>query len=371
MSNDGHTTKAQGIQTSSEILSQPGCWNDSLRALDQSGKLEELARRFSEIEEWIFVGCGSSYYVAMCAASTMAEFTGLRVRAVVASELLLYPSQLPPGNKTVVVLISRSGRTSEVLRVAEQLAKRGITSLGISCTPHQALEQLVTAAIVLPLADEQSTVMTRSFTSMLLALQALAAAAGRRMDFGLAQKNVATSAGTLLDALPNRVQEFVRARCFEDYVFLGQGALYGIACESALKLTEMSLSYAQSFHTLEFRHGPKSIVSAATLIGFLLSQTAYKEELSLLQEVKRLGGTTLVVANRADAQARAAADLLVELEADGLEAARVPLYLLPGQLLGLYTGVKKGLDPDVPRHLSRVVILDDTPSREETRHATL
>jgi len=40
-------------------------------------------------------------------------------------------------------------------------------------------------------------------------------------------------------------------------------------------------------------------------------------------------------------------------------------------LLGLYTGVKKGLDPDVPRHLSRVVILDDSPSREEIRHATL
>ena len=371
MSNDGPTIKAQGIQTSSEILSQPGCWDDSLRTLHESGKLRELAHRFSGIEEWIFVGCGSSYYVAMCAASTMAEFTGLRARAVAASELLLYPLQLPSGNKTVVVLISRSGRTSEVLRVAEQLAKRGITSLGISCAPDQALEKLVTCAIVLPAADEQSTVMTRSFTSMLLALQALAAATGKRTDFGIAQKNAAASAGTLLNTLPKRVQEFVRGRSFEDYVFLGQGALYGIACESALKLTEMSLSYAQSFHTLEFRHGPKSIVSAATLIGFLLSQTAYQEELSLLREVKRLGGTTLVVANRADADTRAAADLLVELETDGLEAARVPLYLLPSQLLGLYTGVKKGLDPDVPRHLSRVVTLDDSPSREETRHATL
>jgi glucosamine--fructose-6-phosphate aminotransferase (isomerizing) len=112
-------------------------------------------------------------------------------------------------------------------------------------------------------------------------------------------------------------------------------------------------------------------VSAGTLIGFLLSETAYREELSVLEEVKRLGGTTLVVANRPDALARSAADLVIELEDDGPEAARVPLYLLPGQLMGLYTGVKKGLDPDSPRHLSRVVILDDEPSQEETRHAAL
>ena len=371
MSNDGRTAKENGAQTSAEILSQPGCWNDSLRALDVSHKLEDLARRFAEIEEWVFVGCGSSYYVAMCAASTMSEFTGLRTRAMAASEVLFYPAQLPPSNRIAVVLISRSGRTSEVLRVAEQLGERRITTLGISCAPHQALEKLTTAAIVLPAADEQSTVMTRSFTSMLLALQALATALGTLRNFRLAQTKVAARAENLLRTLPKRVQEFVRQHAFEDYVFLGQGALYGIACESALKLTEMSISYAQSFHTLEFRHGPKSIVSAGTLIGFLLSETAYREELSVLEEVKRLGGTTLVVANRPDALARSAADLVIELEDDGPEAARVPLYLLPGQLMGLYTGVKKGLDPDSPRHLSRVVILDDEPSPEETRHAAL
>jgi fructoselysine-6-P-deglycase FrlB-like protein len=85
---------------------------------------------------------------------------------------------------------------------------------------------------------------------------ALISRSGRTSEVSLPQV-----AGERLRTLPHRVREFVRTHAFEDYVCLGQGALYGVACESALKLTEMSVSYGQSFHTLEFRHGPKSIVS--------------------------------------------------------------------------------------------------------------
>ena len=72
-------------------------------------------------------------------------------------------------------------------------------------------------------------------------------------------------------------------RQFADYVCLGQGALYGLACETALKVTEMSVSYSQSFHTLEFRHGPKSIVAPETLIIFLLSEQGYDAECGVLR----------------------------------------------------------------------------------------
>jgi glucosamine--fructose-6-phosphate aminotransferase (isomerizing) len=148
--------------------------------------------------------------------------------------------------------------------------------------------------------------------------------------------------------------------------------LYGIACESALKLTEMSVSYGQSFHTLEFRHGPKSIVSKKTLIVFLLSESGYEAEIEVLEEVKKLGGTTLVIANRAEARARAAADLLVELGADEVpEIARLPLYVIGGQLMGLYTGIKKGHDPDKPRNLSRVVVLEEEGPTETPQHAAI
>jgi glucosamine--fructose-6-phosphate aminotransferase (isomerizing) len=125
-----------------------------------------------------------------------------------------------------------------------------------------------------------------------------------------------------------------------------------------LKVKEMSCSYAQCFHTLEFRHGPKSIVSRETLVTFLLSETGYEAEREVLEEVKGLGGVTLAITNLADSPARRAADFLVELNLDVPEYARLAAFIFTGQLLGLMTGVKKGMDPDRPRNLTRAVILN-------------
>jgi glutamine---fructose-6-phosphate transaminase (isomerizing) len=362
-----------GAYTLVEILSQPLCWKSILHDFEKTGELKSVAKEFPDVSEWLFIGCGSSYYVAQSAAATITLLTGKRAQAIAASELLLFPELvLAARGKFLPVLISRSGRTSEVLRAAELLREKRITTLGIGCATGQTLEKLVSRAIILSSADEQSTVMTRSFSSMLMTLQALAATIAGREDFVRAQSTtVAKAAETVLETLPQQIHGFVHKHSFEDYVAVGQGALFGIACETALKLTEMSVSYGQSFHTLEFRHGPKSIVSERTLISCLLSESGYSVELEVLEEVKRLGGTTLVVANHADSRARKAADLLVEVKAESPEAARLPLYLLSGQLMGLYTGLEKGLDPDNPRNLSRVVVLEDEDSPEESTHAAI
>ena len=104
----------------------------------------------------------------------------------------------------------------------------------------------------------------------------------------------------ILDSVHERIEHFVESHTFADYVFLGQGPLFGIASEGQLKVKEMSCSYAQVFHTLEFRHGPKAIVGPETLLTFLLSETGYEEESKVLEEMKALGATTLVIANQAD-----------------------------------------------------------------------
>jgi glutamine---fructose-6-phosphate transaminase (isomerizing) len=205
--------------------------------------------------------------------------------------------------------------------------------------------------------------MTRSFSSMLLALQVSAARAAGDSNFVNSVRKMAGLAAPIFKSAPAEVRKFVEKHRFSDYVCLGQGPFFGLASEYALKLTEMSLSYSQAFHTLEFRHGPKSIVGPETLLVFLLSDSGYEAEREVLEEMKALGGTTLTVTNRTDARVRAASDLVVELSLDLPELARLAPTLLAGQLLGLYTGLHKGLDPDSPRNLSRVVTLEKEPSR--------
>jgi glucosamine--fructose-6-phosphate aminotransferase (isomerizing) len=354
-------TENPGAHTLEEILSQPGCWGECLKTLDEKGQLQETRKRFPPRSEWLFVGCGTSYYIAQAAAASWTFLTGLPARAAPASEVLLFPHLIfPDSTGCQPVLISRSGHTSEILKAAEYLElKRNTRTLAVSCATHQPLEEISTATLYVLPADEKSTVMSRSFSSMLLSLQALAATYGNQGDFADSLRRLPECSQAALDQLHPRIREFVQGNDFSAYVFLGQGPFVGVANESMLKVKEMSCSFAQSFHTLEFRHGPKAIVTPETLIGFLLSETGFEAEREVLQEVKGLGGTTFVVANHADAATREAADFLVELNLEVPEYARLAPYVMAGQLMGLYTGLKKGLDSDRPRNLSRVVILND------------
>jgi len=355
-----------GAHALAEILSQPQFWSRCLEALEREGALADIRQPFRSATEWLFIGCGSSYYIAQAAAASWSAITRMRARAIPASELLLFPELvLADAGEITAVVISRSGRTSEAVRAAQLLEReKNIRTLAVTGTPDQPLEQIATATLPLLPCDEQSTVMTRSFTSMLLGLQYLAACQADDRTLATSLGKLPAMAGRVMSSLHPRVREFVGTRQFADYVCLGQGAFYGLACETALKITEMSVSYAQSFHTLEFRHGPKSIVAPETLIVFLLSEQGYEAECDVLEEIKGLGGTTLAITNRADERARKASDLLVELQSDLPELARLAPCLFVGQLTGLYTGLKKGLDPDNPRNLSRVVVLEEEQSTE-------
>jgi glucosamine--fructose-6-phosphate aminotransferase (isomerizing) len=348
-----------GVHTLKEILSQPQCWSECLRKLASSAELRSAVQMARPGVEWIFIGCGTSYYLATAAASAF-NHSGLRARAIPASEILLYPALVLSSDRDYIpVMISRSGRTSEVVRAARFLEReRDVRAIAITCGDSQPLEAECSLALKMLDADEHSVVMTRSFTSMLLGLQYLAATIAKDDSQLRALMSLPDQTAPLLEDIPQRLRLFVEARSFEDCVFLAQGPLFGIASECMLKVTESSSAYTQVFHSLEFRHGPKSIVSPETLITFLISESSYVVELELLEEMKKLGAATMVIANRLDARAENAADFAIELGLRVPEYARPAAYTIWGQLFGVYNGIKKGLNPDTPRNLTRVVVLD-------------
>lgn len=351
----------RGQYTLSEILSQPEAWKATLAEFAGSAAIEDFLKRAVGQPQWLFVGCGTSFYLAEAAAASWTMLTGERARAVPASEILLFP-QLAQLNAHDVraVVISRSGSTSEAIRAAEALGRtNGVATLGVTCTPGSELTRVCEATMVITSADEKSVVMTRSFTTMLLGLLLLAA---NRHRFGRAlAESVVTTAKQLaarINDFSDRIEGFVAKHSLADYIYLAQGPFFPVAREAALKITEMSCSYAQSYHTLEFRHGPKSIVSPQTCLTFFLSESGMPAESEVLAEMKELGGTVVTVCNRATEAVRRSSDLLFEMESDVPEVAQLAPFVVPAQLLGYHTGIKKGFDPDEPKNLSRVVILN-------------
>jgi glucosamine--fructose-6-phosphate aminotransferase (isomerizing) len=347
-------------ETWKEILSQGQIWQTILLEMSQSASVEKILATCGKRKEWIFVGCGSSFYLAEAAANSWTLLTGQRARALPASEVLLFPQLVQSqGEEVQAVVISRSGKTSETVRAVKVLSHElGVQTIGLTCARDSELEQICDSALVLHIADEKSMVMTRSFTSMLLSLQYLAGRWAGNTQFIHDLQRMTEHFAPRIHSLAEVTEEFVEQHSFADYVFLGQGPFHGIAREASLKVMEMSCSYSQFFHALEFRHGPKAIVNQGTCLMFFLSETGFGAEREVLAEMKELGGVTIAVCNQADDSLRRASDLVMEVGFDGNQLALLAPYTVTGQLLGFFTGARKGLDADHPKNLSRVVILD-------------
>lgn len=341
------------VKTIQEIQRQPEVWRESLRQLRHLDLDQFIGQFRPEQYRWVFVGCGTSYYLAQAAAASFTLLTGKHASAYPASEILLYP-QLSLSNTDHVfpILISRSGHTSEILAVAETLQNRGIEFLALTCDGNE-LATMSSRVLQLP-AKEESTVMTSSFTSMLLAMQFVAAKLTGQTSFLDALEQVPALVEKCLTKYQGPLEKFAQ-RPFEDVAVLGQGALYPIASEVALKVMESSSSYAQYFHTLEFRHGPKSIIDDRALVIGLIGNESEAEEVRVLQEMKELGASTIAIVCHETPAIRKAADLVIDLSSSLPSLSLLIAYVVWGQLLGSFVGLAKGLNPDEPVNLSRVV----------------
>ena len=120
-------------------------------------------------------------------------------------------------------------------------------------------------------------------------------------------------------------------------------------------MKEMSLSHSEPFHFLEFRHGPKSMVTETTLVVGLVSDHNRDQELRVLNEMSTLGASVISLGEHVEPIGQGAS---FSFDSEIVENAREVLYLPPLQLLALERAVAKGLNPDRPRNLDAVVQLD-------------
>jgi len=323
--------------------------------------MTRLAAEFTAQEPWLFVACGSSYYLSQLVSAIWSRDFAIRSTAVPASELLFAPEEtLRSSGARQIIFVSRSGETTEAIRAAEILQqRRELRTLGVTCNVASRFAALCTHTFTLPWADEKSTVMTRSFTAMLLSFQKLGAKLKGDEELAGALDSLPQTTRPWLDANADTIRKFGGKRKFADFVFLGQGAHYWLAQEAALKVTEMSASYAQAYHSLEFRHGPRSIAGRETLITFFISDAAAEEEILLVRELKALGAANLVIVNHATPELKASSDLVIELNLPGPEFARFAVAAILAHLLGVAVGLRKGLDPDSPKNLTRAVVLSE------------
>jgi len=349
--------ETRGQHTLTEINTQPAAWAAALRAFESIQEQVKRAWASQTPQQVLFTGCGSTHYLAQTAAALFQELTGVSARACPASEVVLFASQvLADPRHTLLVAISRSGATTETLEAMSHFRRLGgKAAWGITCNPKSPVAQETEMALLAEAAQEQSIAQTRSFTSMLVLVQALAATLAGQDSGPLAALPELGQA--LLEQTAPLVETLGRDPELERYFFLGSGIHYGLANEAMLKMKEMSLSHSEAFHFLEFRHGPKSMVDERSLLIGLLSHRACVPEQQVVDEMAALGAQTLTL-GPTPAGRETARHIFLDRR---LPAWATPaLYLPPLQLLAYHRAIGKGLDPDNPRHLEAVVHLGAT-----------
>lgn len=296
-----------GKHMDEELTSQPEVWE---RAIDQAQSDNLLPKAGERVA---VVGCGTSWFMAQSyAAAREAAGAGL-TDAFPASEAFLNHNS-DARTYDVVIAITRSGTTTEVLRLLADL-KGKVRTVAIVGATTSTIADVADVVIGLPYADEKSVVQTRFATS---ALAYLLTSLGHDLTQALAD---------VTDAVTAEVpEELLQA---EQFTFLGSGWTIGLAHEAGLKMREAVQGWTESYPAMEYRHGPISIAAPGRVVWLF-----GEEPEGLDEDVARTGALYIQTDKHPLAE-------LARVHKVTLERARV-----------------RGLNPDTPRNLTRSVILN-------------
>jgi glucosamine--fructose-6-phosphate aminotransferase (isomerizing) len=343
-------TSESGKHTYREIQSQPEVWAESLDTFRSQIKSIQTFIRNNPVDTVLFTGCGSTYYLAIAAASVFQELTGIPSRGLPASEIWLYPRGCVPTGRTLLVAVSRSGETTETIHACEAFHRNHSGKvITLTCYPGMPLPEIGDLNLLYPAAQEISMAQTRAFSTLYLMTVAFSAVWAGKEDLLDELAKLPAAGRHLLNDQMTLPEGYGRNHAIDRFYFLGSGSHYGLACELSLKMKEMSLSHSEPFHFMEFRHGPKSMVGANALVFGLVSSENKVAEQAVLDDMRRLNGNVLGIAEEGQD---------ITFNSGAAELMRSVLYLPVGQIMAYERSISKGLNPDLPANLTTVVKLD-------------
>ncbi len=337
-----------------EILSQPDVIT---RFLDT--ELEQIQRTVAALPPFRYVviaARGSSDHAALYAKYAWGALAGYSV-ALAAPALYTVYTAPPRLQGALVVGVSQSGQSPDIVAVVEEAKRQGCPTLAISNDVASPLGKAADAAIALHAGIERSVAATKTYTVELVSMAALAAClGGDRARLDDLRRLPAAMGTTLTKALEAAPAVAERWREVDRCVVLARGYNFATASELALKLKELTYVMAAAYSSADFRHGPIAALEpseAALLV--MPNGAAYPDLLALATDLRTRGAQLTVISERPEALALATSQLPLSVGAHAVPEWLSPvLAVIPGQALALRLAEAKGLDPDTPRGLRKV-----------------
>lgn len=332
----------------------------------QERYLSFAARLISDAKNIFIVGNGTSLHAGLIASYYLSELAGINSIVVSAAEFpLYYVDNVSPG--TVVIAISQSGETRDVIQSVFEAKVRGATIMGITNYIGSKLANLSNLYLPVAAGPEIAIPATKTFTSTLTLLYLISIQVsnyvGRILESECKERveRVRFFAEALLNYMQRIDEEASKAAesivdCRSGYI-TSRGITYPIALEGALKFKETAYIHAEGVETGEFRHGPQALLEEGIFAIFITpaERSAIPSTYELIQLAVDRGARTIVIGFDTD-QHIDSLKQIVAVRTIYSERHLAPIATtIPLQFMAYRMGVLLGRSIDTPRYLTKTV----------------
>jgi glucosamine--fructose-6-phosphate aminotransferase (isomerizing) len=337
-----------------EIREQPAVAEGLLRdgAEVAAAVAAEMRRRGTGLV--VIAARGTSDHAAVYAQYVLGARNGLPVALAAPSLMSLYGAS-PAYRDALVIGVSQSGRSPDVVGVVAEARRQGAPTLAITNEPSSPLALAADHVLDVRAGEERSVAATKTYTAELLAVAMLSAEldaepAGARRDLAAVPGVLAAA----LEAEGDAARIAADQATLDRAVVLGRGFGYATAREWSLKLKEVAQLWADPYSAADFAHGPVALLAAGSAVFANVVSGPARD--ALLEPVRALvadlGADAMILSD--DAEARAVGRWALAVPG-GLPEWLGPIAaIVPAQLHAMHLALARGLDPERPRGLRKV-----------------
>jgi glucosamine--fructose-6-phosphate aminotransferase (isomerizing) len=321
---------------------------------------------FSTIQRVSITACGTASYAGFVAKYWFERFARLPVELDVASEFRYREAPLRKGD--LAIFISQSGETADTLAALRYAKSQGLHTISVVNVITSTIARESETVLPTLAGPEIGVASTKAFTCQLMALAALAIAAGKargelsaedetKLVHGLVEVPRLMTAALALEPQIERLARDIAKS--QDVLYLGRGTSYPLALEGALKLKEISYIHAEAYAAGELKHGPIALIDEKMPVVVIAPyDRVFDKTVSNMQEVAARGGKIILMTDAQGAR-EATVESLVTIVLPDMPATVTPMvYAVPVQLLAYHTAVVMGTDVDQPRNLAKSVTVE-------------
>lgn len=276
-----------------------------------------------------------------------------KVVALATPSLFTRYGRPPELGRTLVLAISQSGESFDVVEVVEAANRAGALTVAVTNTPGSPLAKVAQHALLCHAGKERSVAATKTYTAQVLLLALLSSELSGRRSWQEALAAVPERVAAALAVEPEAAAVAERLRYLEQCAVVGRGFCYGTAFEVALKLAELTYVVSQPYSSADFRHGPIAVVDPGFCVLLIAPRGKVLADVKvLLEQLKQRQAEVITISDNPQ---------ILRASTRGLRLpSRTPEWLapltavIPGQLLALHLCKVKGLPVDRPRGLAKV-----------------